>query len=365
MVKKLLITASTFNSELLTPTEENAERMRDELKGQGKITVSDPCDGGNGKVMTPEWLDGANMVIADLENYTEALLSEVGAGIGGPLELIARYGIGYDRVDLEAATEYGVIVANGPDCNTMSTAERAVGAIYYLTGQFGLQNQRASIGLGKIGTSNLDISGRTLGVVGLGNIAKRVVELMSGSRSRGMKVIAHDPNHDDVWAKANGVKYVSEEELYSRAHMITIHADPQPPKQIVTKDLIDLMQPTAVLVNCARGYLVDQKAIHDAVKLGFSSNHSKGAYGYFQDDAWDPVFRDKNGRIYFLSFDNLNMGASSHVGSDAPSGIRGMRDKSMIAVYHLVNEIRPAAVVNPDVFTRHPDLYKHLKVRKS
>jgi D-3-phosphoglycerate dehydrogenase len=330
MDSRVIVFATSFLDELIThpPHEGEGKRILDELEADTGIRIDYRCERDPAVALEPTELEGARAVIADLERYDERLLASVGAGAGGSLGLIARYGIGYDSVDLEAATRHGVMVANAPGANARPTAEWAVATILDIAGRRIPHYRAASRGRPKQGPSRLDMTGRTLGVVGTGTIGRHVVDLLSGFR---METLATDPYPDDRWAGEHGVRYVSLEELCSRAEFITLHASVK--KQIIGQEELSLMSPTTVLVNCARGQLVDEEAAYRAVMDG-------ELWGYGLDEIWT---RED------LELDGLNIAVSPHVGSDTDSGKANMQLMSAQAVAAFVRGERPEHLVNPTV----------------
>jgi D-3-phosphoglycerate dehydrogenase len=234
-----------------------------ETKFSDEIKVEYRCDRNPEVPLTPDELENVVAVIADLEIYNRELLSKVGKKAGGSLEVIARYGIGYVSVDIGAATEFGVMVTNAPGCNAMPTAEWTQATIMDVAGRRISHYATASKGKKKIGPSRLDVSNKKLGVIGTGTIGKNVVQLMKGYN---VQVLAYDIYPDTEWAKANNVNYVTLEKLYKESDIITIHAAAS--EQIIGEKEIDLMNKTTILVNCARGILVDNRAVYKAVKDG-------------------------------------------------------------------------------------------------
>ena len=267
MAKKVLCLATSFLDFLVShpPEEAQAKRMLNELAeySNGEIEIIYRCDRNPQVSLRAEEFENITAVIADLEEYDRKLLSRVGIKAGGSLELIARYGIGYNSVDVQAATDYGVIVTNCPGCNALPTAEWTHSTILDIAGRRISHYKTASRGKSKEGPSRLDISGKILGVIGTGLIGKLVLKLMKGYE---MKVIAHDPYPDRNWAKENKVEYVGMNELCQTADIITLHAAAN--ETIITREQIDLMKHTTVLVNCAREVLVDYKAAYNAIRAG-------------------------------------------------------------------------------------------------
>ncbi len=332
MPKKVVVFATSFLDELVTHPREEGEgkKILDGLeKHPGlSVRVEYRCDRNTLEPVDPAELQGVQAVIADIEDYDATVLSHAGIKAGGSLELIARYGVGFNSIDLEAATGSGVAVTNCPGCNSVPTAEWAHSTILAVAGRRILQHGRASTGGGKGGPSRIDISGRTLGVVGTGAIGKAVVKLMSGYR---MKLLACDPFPDLEWAGGTGAQYVTLAELCSQADIITLHAAAG--KTIIGKKELALMKPTAVLVNCARGVLVDTRSAYAAVKEG-------RIFGYGLDEVWTD--RD-------LSLEGLNIVVSPHVGSDTDCGKAMMQLMSARAVADFMNGKTLPHIVNPDV----------------
>lgn len=333
MQKKILVLATSFLDELLSHPKDQgkAKQMLVELeeKFNNEIKVEYRCNRNPEEPLSVQELENVVAVIADLEIYNRELLSKAGKKAGGSLELIARYGIGYVSVDLEAATEFGVMVTNAPGCNALPTAEWTQATIMDVAGRRINQYSTASKGKPKEGPSRLDVSNKKLGIIGTGTIGKNVAKLMSGYN---VEILAYDLYPDYDWAKANNAAYVTLDELYKQSDIITIHAAAN--KQIIGEKELALMKETTVLVNCARGILTDNRAIYQAVKAG-------KIWGYGLDEIWT----EKD-----LPLDeNFNIIVSSHVGSDTDSGKIGMQVMSAEAVVDFISGRIPKYVLNKDV----------------
>ncbi len=185
---------------------------------------------------------------------------------GGPsVRVVSRTGIGYDNIDLDAARERGVTVCNAPEAPSVSTAEHTVALMMAATKRLRTTTAIADRGekAPSVGIA-LELDGCRLGLVGLGRIARRVAAV---GHALGMEVIAHDPFIDA--ADSDGVRLVDLEEVFSTADVVSLHA----PGGEATRHLVDAarlatMRPGAVLVNCARGSLVDQDALLGALESG-------------------------------------------------------------------------------------------------
>ncbi len=185
----------------------------------------------------------------------------------GNLKVIARAGIGLDNVDIDAATKKGIAVMNTPGGNTVTTAEHAIAMMMALTRN--IPRGTASMKAGRWDKKLLqgrEIFNKTLGVIGYGNIGSIAAGLAKGLR---MNVIVYDPNISSEHIEKAGFEYVSLDDLYARADYITIHV----PKMDATIDLLDAqafekMKTGVMVINCARGGIVNEAALYDAIQSG-------------------------------------------------------------------------------------------------
>lgn len=183
------------------------------------------------------------------------------------LKVIARAGIGVDNIDIPAASKKGVIVMNTPFGNMITTAEHAIAMMFAVARQ--LPEASASTHAGKWEKSKfmgVELTAKTLGVIGAGNIGGIVCDRAVGLK---MKVIAYDPFLSDERAANLGVTKVTLDELLQRADFITLHV-PKTEKtaNILSREAIAKMKPGVRVINCARGGLVDEEALAEALKSG-------------------------------------------------------------------------------------------------
>ncbi len=183
------------------------------------------------------------------------------------LKCVGRAGVGVDNIDVEAATERGVIVMNTPGGNTIAACELAF--THMLCTARPIVQADASMRSGKWDKKSfegIELNGKTLGVIGLGriggNLAKRALAF-------NMKVVAYDPYLTDERARSMGVEKVELDALFPQADYISIHM----PKTAETKNMINAaalakMKKGVRIVNCARGGLIDEKALAEALKSG-------------------------------------------------------------------------------------------------
>lgn len=188
-------------------------------------------------------------------------------GQGKNLKVIGRAGIGVDNVDINAATDRGVVVMNTPFGNAITTAEHAIAMLFAAARQIPKASERTQNGeWPKSDFKGTELFNKTLGVIGCGNIGALVAERALGLK---MKVIAFDPYLTEERAKKLGVQKVELDELFQRADAITLHTPlVESTKNIVNRERLGMTKPGLILVNCARGGLVDEEALRDALEAG-------------------------------------------------------------------------------------------------
>src|SRR5215470_15153841 len=185
----------------------------------------------------------------------------------GKLKVIGRAGIGVDNIDVKAATAKGIIVMNTPFGNSITTAEHAISLMMALARQIPEADRSTQAGKWeKSKFMGVELFAKTLGVIGCGNIGSIVADRAIGLK---MKVVAFDPFLSTERAIELGVEKVELDELLRRADFITLHA----PLTDKTRNIIDAAQLRKTkkgvrIINCARGGLVDERALADALNSG-------------------------------------------------------------------------------------------------
>lgn len=184
---------------------------------------------------------------------------------GSRLKLVGRAGIGVDNVDIPAATEQGVIVMNTPDANATTTAELAIAHLLSLSRHLPAADR--SIRAGKWERSKLmgaEVAHKTLAILGFGTIGRIVAQRAQGLK---MEVIAYDPFVNPEIFESYGVKAVDLDELVKEADYLTLHCPMiDKTKGIIGRNQFAVMKKEAMLINCARGGLVDEAALFEALK---------------------------------------------------------------------------------------------------
>ena len=186
---------------------------------------------------------------------------------GKNLKVIGRAGVGTDNIDVDAATRKGIVVVNAPTGNIIATAEHTIALMLALARNIPQANSRLKSGKWQredmVGTG---LRNKTLGIIGLGNVGSEVAKRV---QSFEMRIMAHDPFVSKDYARNLKVDLVSLDQLLREADFITLHVPltPTTEKLIGSKELAKL-KPTARIINCARGGVIDEEALIKALKAG-------------------------------------------------------------------------------------------------
>lgn len=183
------------------------------------------------------------------------------------LKVIGRAGIGVDNVDVPAATRKGIVVMNTPQGNAMAAAEHTISMICALARN--IPQATAVLKSGKWDRGRfmgVELSGKTLGLVGVGNIGSIVAQRAQGLM---MKVISYDPYVTKEMANARGVELVSIDELLVRSYFISVHTPlTDETRNLIDKKAFEKMRKGVRIINCARGGIINEKALYEALKSG-------------------------------------------------------------------------------------------------
>ncbi|GAC1463039.1 MAG: hypothetical protein NVS2B12_15640 [Ktedonobacteraceae bacterium] len=267
--------------------------------------------------------------------------------MGPQLRIVARTGIGVDRIDLAAATQRGILVVNTPDGPTESTAEHAVALLLNLCKGVARGDRllRAGQGFpaGGAFTPGLETAGAVLGLIGLGRIGSRVASI---AHVLGMQVLAFDPFIDPERALALGVEVIPTlPTLLARAQIVSLHCPATPETyHIMNVETLSQMRPGSYLINVARGSLVD----HAALLAALQSGHLAGA-GL---DVFDPEPPLPNDPL----LTHPNTICTPHVGSYTTAGLVRMQTMAAEQVVSALRGERPSNLVNPAAWDRRRPL---------
>ncbi|MDR2826772.1 MAG: hydroxyacid dehydrogenase [Candidatus Adiutrix intracellularis] len=210
-------------------------------------------------------------IIAVYDGLVVRSLTKVTAEIffkADKLKVVGRAGAGLDNIDVDAARERGVTVLNTPGQNANAVAELVIGLLLALVRHIPIADK--SIRAGRWEKSKLagtELFGKTIGIIGFGAVGRRVAEL---TRAFGLNILAHDPLLTDLQISAGGARPATFGEILGDSNFVTLHL----PKTLTTTGLINRevimthMKPGAILINCARGGLVDETALAEALVSG-------------------------------------------------------------------------------------------------
>lgn len=210
-------------------------------------------------------LAGCDGVIAGLDDYNADVIKACAAEADGRLKVISRYGSGYDNVDLEAARECGVAVANTPGANAEAVADLALGLMLCAARRIPALDRAAKSG-GWPRHTGVGLYGKTLGIAGLGAVGKGVAR-----RARGfsMRVLAYDAFPDPAYMAANDIRNATFDELIAESDFISLHVPlDAATRHIINKEVLSKIKPGAIIINTARGGLIDEAAAYEALVAG-------------------------------------------------------------------------------------------------
>ncbi len=212
--------------------------------------------------LAAEITDADGLVVRSAVQVDDALLATA-----PKLRVIGRAGVGVDNIDADAATRRGIVVMNTPGANAIAVAELTLGMMLALARQLPKANTTMHAGKwDKKSLQGVELRGKKLGVLGLGRIG---LEVTRRARGFGMEVIGHDPFVSASIARENAIQLVSTEELFREADYLTLHVGLTPQTAgIINQATLVTMKKGVRIVNCARGELIVEEELADALKSG-------------------------------------------------------------------------------------------------
>jgi D-3-phosphoglycerate dehydrogenase len=220
------------------------------------------CDGANREELLAALVDVDAVMIRSATNSDQEALA-----VAKRLKVVARAGVGLDNVDVKAATIAGVMVVNAPTSNITSASELAIGLLLATARNIVPASQALKAGKWKRSQyGGVELFDKTVGVVGLGRIGALTAERLAGF---GVKLIAYDPYLSQARAGQLGVRLVPLDELLRESDFITVHL-PKTPETLglIGEEALKLVKPTVRIINAARGGIVDEQALADALREG-------------------------------------------------------------------------------------------------
>jgi D-3-phosphoglycerate dehydrogenase/(S)-sulfolactate dehydrogenase len=295
-------------------------------------TVYRPWHGGRTEEELIGLLQGIDGAIVSTDPFTARVIRAADL-----LKVISRTGVGYDAVDVPAATARGIMVTTTPGVNRHAVADWALALILCCARK--VPENLAEVQRGAWARyEGMDLDGKTLGVVGLGTIGKEVAKR---AKAFGMRLLAHDLVQDLPFAEGQGIAYVSLEDLLRQGDFVSIHCFlNKATRHLINAERLALMKPTAFLINTARGGIVDTEALYQAL-------HAKRIAGAGLDVfEGEPLRADSPLR----ALENVYL--SPHcAGSTADARQRS----GTMAAENLIRGLRgdrPEGIVNPEVLAR-------------
>lgn len=273
-------------------------------------------------------LRGMDAVLAGVEPYTSEILASEEAK---QLKVISRWGVGFDAIDLDAATEQGVLVANAPNLLNDAVADLTFGLILALARR--LHEGHCIMISGEWRASwGVDVGGATLGIIGFGRIGKAVAKRAAGF---GMKILASDP-FPQPDAQALGVTMVEMDDLLATSDFVTIHtALTDETRGLIGADALGKMKSDAMLINTSRGAVLDEDALVAALRDGSIGGAALDTY------LKEPLAADHPLR----SCPNVLL--TPHQASFGVTTGKKVSVAAALAIVDAMNGKRPASVVNP------------------
>ena len=249
MKKRVAITPRTFGR------DDEPVRL---LRAAGFELVFNPYDRPLNEAEMAELLEEADAAIVGLDPVTERVLERASR-----LKVVSKYGVGLDNIDLEAARRRGVAVTNTPGTNSGAVAELAIGLMLDVARKISLSDREIRSGIWRR-HPGFELAGKRLGLVGTGTIGREVAARIKGF---GMEIVCYDKCPDPRWADRAGASHLSLEELFATSDVVSLHLPlTEETHHLVSDRLISLMKPTAILINTARGGIVDEEALLRALR---------------------------------------------------------------------------------------------------
>lgn len=274
-----------------------------------------------------EALAAADGFIAGVDRITAGVLDRAPL-----LKVIARYGVGVDGVDLAAATARGILVTNTPGANTEAVADLTFGLFFALARRIPLADREVKAGRWPRLTG-YDVAGARLGLLGTGQIGRAVARRAHGI---GMPILCHDLCEHPEMAALGG-EYAPLERVLAESDFVSLHLPLTPATRgLIDRERLALMKPTAFLVNTARGGIVDEQALCEALSEGRLAGAALDVY-----DTEPPV------GSALVALDNVI--ATPHSGAHTYGAMRRMAEGAVENLLAALRGERPPALVNPEV----------------
>jgi len=269
------------------------------------------------------------LIVGMEEKITKAVLEAA-----TKLKIVTKHGAGVDNIDIPAATERKIPVVSAPGANSDAVADLAIGLFISMARRIPLADR--SVKQGKWPRmAGVQINGKVLGIIGLGQVGKKVAKRATGFD---MKIFAYDVVKDEAYARKWGITYLSLEEVLGQADFLSIHIPLLPSTRgLIGDKQLRLMKKDAFLVNLSRGHIVDEQALYQAL----TEERLRGA-------ALDVFSSEPPGDSPLLKLDHFI--STPHMGGYT---YEALRETGMICVRAIVDVLegrRPETVINPEIY---------------
>ena len=320
---KILVTARSFR---MTPG-----RHKELLEQSGHQVVESTLDRPLKEAEMVELISDVDGAILGLDEVTANVIAA-----GKRLRVISRYGVGVDNVDLAAATASGVVVTNTPGANSIAVAELTLGLMLALARRIPQHNASTKAGSWSRVTG-IELAGKTLGIVGLGQVSREVIRRASAFD---MRIVVQTGYPDKELADQYGVEYLPLERLLKEADFVSLHCAFSPERaNLIGEKELRAMKPTSYLINTARGELVDGEALLSALREGWIAG---AAMDVFKEE---PATASP-----LIELDNFI--ATPHIGATTHESVLRMGVLAVENALQVLRGERPPYVVNPEVYNK-------------
>jgi phosphoglycerate dehydrogenase-like enzyme len=302
------------------------------LRTEGFETIFKPLLAPRSEDQLIDLLRGVDGAIVAGDPFTARVLE-----VSPQLKVISRTGVGYDAIDVKAATAGGIIVCNTPGVNRHAVAEWTFALMLSFARKFKANFSEVRSG-GWTRHEGMDLAGKTLGLVGLGTIGKEVAQRAQAFE---MRILACDVIRDAQFAEEHQVAFVPLEELLRASDFVSLHTFlNDKTRHLINADRLSLMKPTAFLINTARGGLVDTEALCRALA---EKRIAGAALDVFEGE---PLRADSPLR----ALENVTL--SPHVAGVTADARQLSGDMAAENLICALKGERPPGILNPDVLTR-------------
>ena len=316
---------------LLSSLAKLGREQLDPLKAAFELVERFDLDATRDEVALVDGLEGAWAVVAGSETYTERVLS------GLPqLQLIVRCGVGFDGIDVPAATARRVAVATTPDANSDGVADLTLALMLACLRRIAVGDRYVRSGGWRLPGLCGDLTGATVGVVGLGRVGRNVVRRLVGF---GCQVLAYEPYPDVDFCAEHGVELAELDALLPHVDVLSIHVPlTDETYRLLGARQLALLKPTAILVNTSRGSVLDEPALVEALVAGRIAGAALDVYDHEPLDSTHPL----------AALDNVVL--SAHAASFTRLSVARMLASASASLFAAAAGELPLGCVNPEAW---------------